>query len=154
MGPRINANQREWEEGMREDLILKDEVYAIAGAGMEVHSVLGSGFAEAVYQEAMEMELGWRRIPLEPQRKLLIRYKNRQLKKYYSADFVCFGQILVEIKAEDRIYPRDELQLLNYLKATGLQLGLIMNFGHYAKLEWNRRILTPHGAIDPDEPID
>jgi len=120
------------------ELILKDEVYAIVGAAMEVHSVLGSGFLEPVYQEAMEIESGARNLPFVSQKLLQIRYKARVLKKEYLADLIFFDQIVVELKALDRLTGREEAQLLNYLKATGIKVGVLINFGSRPKLEWKR----------------
>jgi len=124
------------------ELLYKDEVYAIVGAAMEVYNVLGSGFLEAVYQEAFAMELTERNIPFEEQKELLIFYKGHQLKKTYTADFVAFGKIIIEIKALERLTSREEAQLLNYLKATGLELGVLINFGSTGKLEWKRMVKT------------
>jgi GxxExxY protein len=118
-------------------LILKDEVYQIVGAAMEVSNQLGCGFLEAVYQEALEIEFAERGIPFTPQMRIRISYKGRLLSKEYVADFVCYDQILVEIKAMKAITGVEEAQLLNYLKATGLPLGLIVNFGA-RQLEWKR----------------
>ena len=120
------------------ELLLKDEVYAIIGAAMEVHTVLGPGFLEAVYHEAMEIEQQERNVPFESRKKLRISYKGHLLEKEYEADMVCYGQIVVELKALDRLTSREEAQLLNYLKATGLRVGLLINFGSTGKLEWKR----------------
>lgn len=120
-------------------LLLKDEVYAIVGAAMEVHRELGSGFLEAVYQEALEIELRTRQIPFEPQKLMSICYKGVLLKKDYLADLVCFGRIIVELKCLDRLSKKEESQILNYLKATGLRVGLLVNFGA-AELEWKRLV--------------
>ena len=94
------------------ELLLKDEVYAIVGAAIEVYNELGSGFLEAVYQEAMGLELGWRSIPFEPQKELCIFYKGRCLEKRYFADFVCFGTVLVELKAMSEIGSRENRRCL------------------------------------------
>ena len=120
------------------ELILKDEVYAIVGAAIEVHRELGPGFLEAVYQEALEMELRDRGIPFEAQKPLRISYRGKTLNKEYFADLVCFGQIIVELKALDRLSGNEEAQILNYLKATGLKVGVLINFGSHGKLEWKR----------------
>jgi GxxExxY protein len=123
------------------ELLYKDEVYAVIGAAIEVHRVLGSGFLEAVYQEALELELQYRGIPFERQRMLRISYKGQELSKTYVADLVCYGEILVELKAASSLTGQDESQLLNYLKATGKRVGLLINFGAAGKLEWCRRVL-------------
>ena len=120
------------------ELILKDEVYAIVGAAIEVHRELGSGFLEAVYQEAIEIELAERAIPYDKQQTLRIQYKGRILNKEYSADLICYDRIIVEIRALHRMTGNDESQILNYLKATGLTVGLLINFGSTGKLEWKR----------------
>ena len=101
------------------ELILKDEVYAIVGAAIEVHRVLGTGFLEPVYQEAMTIESGVRVLPFIAQPTLRIRYKEHTLKKEYVPDFIFYNQIIVEIKALNRLSGKEEAQILNYLKATG-----------------------------------
>jgi GxxExxY protein len=120
------------------ELILGDECYAVIGAAMEVHSQLGPGFLEAVYQEALEMELSSRRTPFEAQKTLTISYKGQVLKKEYVADVICYGQIIVELKAMERLTGKEESQILNYLKATGFKVGLLINFGSHGKLEWKK----------------
>ena len=120
------------------ELILKEETYAIVGAAIEVHRVLGPGFLKAVYQEALELELQDREIPYVAQQVLSVSYKGRQLNKQYVADVVCFQQIIIELKDLDQLTGREEAQLLNYLKATGLRVGLLVNFGSTGKLEWKR----------------
>ena len=119
------------------ELIYKDEVYKIIGAAMEVHKELGCGFLEAVYQEAFEIELEGRKIPFESQKQLEIFYKGKRLEKEYSADVVCYGKIILELKALDRLTSKEESQILNYLKASGLKVGVLINFGG-ASLEWKR----------------
>ena len=120
------------------DLILKDEVYAIIGAAIEVHRELGPGFLEPVYQEAMEIELQSRHIPSESQKRMTIFYKHRQLRKEYVAALVCYDQVIVELKALSHLSGREEAQILNYLKATSLRVGLLINFGSTGRLEWKR----------------
>ena len=122
------------------ELVLKDEVFAVIGAAIEVHRELGHGFLEAVYQEAMEVELKSRGIPFEAQKPLQIHYKGKLLAKEYFADIVCYGQIIVELKAADRLSGKDRAQMLNYLKATGLRVGLLLNFGSHSKLVWERLV--------------
>jgi GxxExxY protein len=119
-------------------LLLKEEVYAVVGAAMEVYNELGPGFLEPVYHEAMEIEVGRRGIPYQTYVKLQITYKGQTLKKEYEADMITHGLLLVEFKALSRLTSREEAQLLNYLKATGFQVGLLINFGHPQKLEWKR----------------
>jgi GxxExxY protein len=120
------------------ELIYKDEVFAIVGAAMEVHRVLGSGFLEGVYQEAMEIEVLTKGIPFQSQRILQIQYKSHLLKKEYIADMVCFEKIIIEFKALDKLTGREESQIINYLKATGYKVGVLINFGAQPKLEWRR----------------
>ena len=121
-------------------LILKEEVFAVIGAAIEVHRELGPGFLEAVYQEAMETELRARQIPFEAQKPIRIRYKGHLLNNQYFADLVCFEQIIVELKALSRLSGIEEAQILNYLKATNFRLGLLINFGSHGRLEWKRYI--------------
>ena len=120
------------------DLLYKEEVFAIIGAAMEVHSYLGRGFSESVQQEAFSIELTERGIPFLPQVQLNVQYKGHQLNKYYIADFVCYGKIIVEIKSASQLTSADEGQVINYLRATGMKLGLLINFGSVNKLEWRR----------------
>ncbi|MBI4288569.1 MAG: GxxExxY protein [Chloroflexi bacterium] len=129
----MNTNERE--------LIYKEEAYRIVGSAITVSNTLGCGFLEAVYQEAMEIELRESRVPFEAQKRIQIQYKNRILQKEYVADFLCYDRIIVEIKAIKMITVLEEAQLLNYLNATKLPLGLIINFGA-PKLEWKRYINT------------
>ncbi|MGH2567094.1 MAG: GxxExxY protein [Bacteroidota bacterium] len=125
---------------VEKDILYEKEVYAIIGATIEVHKELGPGFLEPVYQEAMEIELSNRGIPSEFLKRLLIQYKGRQLRKEYEADAVCYGKIIVEFKSLDRLTRKEEAQLLNYLKATGFRVGLLINFGSVGTLEWKRFI--------------
>ena len=121
-------------------LIFEEETYAIIGAAMEVHKELGNGFLEAVYQEALAIEFANRKIHVERESPLKIHYKNTQLSKVYIADFICYGKIIVELKAVSRLSVEHEVQLLNYLKATKLKLGLLINFGAKS-LEHKRMVL-------------
>jgi len=123
------------------ELIFKEEVYAIIGAAMDVHRELGSGFLESVYQEATEIELACRKIPFEAQKSIKIVYKGEMLKKEFVADLICFEKIIIELKAQDNLSGREEAQVLNYLKAAGIKLGLVINFGSHPKLEWKRLVL-------------
>lgn len=123
------------------ELLLKQEVYGLVGAAIELHRELGPEFLEAVYQEALEIELGLQAIPFEAGKHLPIQYKDRFLAKDYIADLVCFNQLVVELKALDHLSGREEAQVLNYLKATGLRVGLLVNFGSVGRLEWKRYVL-------------
>jgi GxxExxY protein len=131
------------------DLLYKDEVYAIVGAAMDVYNDLGPGFLENVYQEAMEIEVGERKIPSQALQEIRIKYKGKLLKKFYIADLVCYGKIIVELKAMERLTLREEGQLINYLKATGMKVGILINFGHYPSLEWKRLVFTKEPPLHP-----
>ncbi len=106
------------------------KTYAIIGAAMEVHSALGCGFLEQVYHEALSVEFTARAVQFQSESVLPVSYKGLQLKTHYRADFICFDDVIVEIKAIKHITNIEEAQLLNYLKATGLGTGLILNFGN------------------------
>ena len=125
-----------------EHLHFKEEVYQIIGAAIEVHSALGWGFLEAVYQEALEIELMERAILFASQVPIRIHYKDRPLSKEYVADIICFDQILLELKAVDKLGSDAVAQTLNYLNGTRLPLGLVINFGSRKKLEWKRLVLS------------
>ena len=120
-------------------MIYERECYAIRGAIFEVYSVLGSGFAEEVYQEALELEMGKRGIPFVPQQRLQIRYKEQVLNKFYVADMICYGKIILELKAVRALLPEHEAQLINYLKATSIELGLLVNFGTFPEVDIRTR---------------
>jgi hypothetical protein len=120
-------------------LLYKDEVFKVVGAAMEVHKILGFGFLEPVYQEALEREFTSQKIPYQSQCSLPIMYKGIYLNKGYVADFIVFDEIIVEIKALDGFDTKHTAQVLNYLKATGFRLGLLINFGNKS-LEWKRII--------------
>ena len=128
---------------------MKEEVYAIIGAAMEVHRNKGFGFAEPVYQECMEIELAMRDLPAIPQKEMPIFYKGRQLKKTYIADFVGYGKIIVELKALVRLTEREEAQVINYLKASGFEVAVLINIGS-PSLEWKRIVLTKHSPESVD----
>ncbi|MEP7148168.1 MAG: GxxExxY protein [Acidobacteriota bacterium] len=123
------------------ELILKDEVYAIAGAAMEVYYTLGVGFLEPVHQEALAIELDRRKVPYVREERLKIYYKGIALEKIYRPDFVCYDQIIVELKSQFRLTPVEEGQIINYLKITNMHVGLLMNFGARPKLEWKRYVI-------------
>jgi len=122
-------------------LINSKESYAINGAAMEVYNQLGHGFLEAVYQEALEREFKLRGIPYEREKELTISYKGEVLKQTYKADFVCYGKIIVELKAVAALDEAHRSQVYNYLHATGFRLGLLLNFGYYEGLEHERIVV-------------
>jgi GxxExxY protein len=116
------------------------QTFAIIGSAIEVHRELGSGFLEPVYQEALAIELRRRNVPFEREVRLGITYKDEPLRCAYRADFVCYGEVIVELKAVSAMTTNDHAQLLNYLKATGLRRGLIINFGAQ-RIESKRMVL-------------
>jgi len=109
---------------------MRDEkTYAIIGAAMEVHKELGNGFLEAIYQEALEREFTYQEIPYKSQPPVRIEYKGKPLKKKYEPDFICYDDVIVEIKAMDKLSSNEHAQIINYLKASRLKVGLLINFG-------------------------
>lgn len=133
----------EFNHGTRrkENLLFEEETYAVRGALFEVYKEFGCGFLEPVYQECLEKEMRRQNIPFVSQQELKLNYKGEQLQQTYKPDFVCYNQIILEIKAVKEIAPEHRAQVINYLKATGLKLGLLANFGHYPKIEVERIIL-------------
>ena len=123
------------------DLLFGDETFAIRGAVFEVHCEMGSGFLEAVYQECMENELTRQGIPFEAEKKLSLLYKGEALEQVYKPDLICYGEILVELKSVKALRPEHYAQVMNYLKATNLRLGLLVNFGSHPKATIDRIIL-------------
>ena len=121
------------------ELIYKDEAYMIIGAAMEVHRELGSGFLEAVYQDALAIEFESQGIPYIRESKLEVSYKGHVLTKYYESDFICYDKIIVETKALSELLSNNQSQVINYLKATGFKLGLLINFGAES-LEYKRLV--------------
>ncbi len=111
------------------DIILKEESYAIIGICMEVHRELGMGFREDVYKEALEIEFRAKAIPYQREKLFAIQYKGKTLRRKYPADFIVYDKIVLELKARSVIVENFVAQTINYLKASGLQLGIIANFG-------------------------
>ena len=124
---------------MNDKLLYKTESYAIIGACMEVHSTLGSGFLESVYQEALALEFDARGIPYVKEQKLEIYYKDNLLSQYFIADFICYDKVIVELKAVKTLDKVHTSQVINYLKATDLELGLLINFSELS-LKYTRLI--------------
>ena len=122
-------------------LIHEEETYKILGACFAVYKEKGGGFLEAVYQECLAIEFELQGIPAKPQVLLPMSYKGRPLNKHYEADFVCYDRILVEIKAVSQLVDEHRAQIINYLNATGLKVGLLVNFGHFPKVEHERFVL-------------
>ena len=122
-------------------LINENETYAILGACFEVYKEKGCGFLEAVYQECLEIEFSLRNLPSRSLVVLPLWYKGRKLEKTYVADFICFNQVLVELKAVSALTDEHRAQVQNYLHATGLRVALLINFGHFPKVEHERFVL-------------
>ncbi|GAU07606.1 GxxExxY protein [Desulfoplanes formicivorans] len=122
-------------------LTLEQETYNILGACFQVYTTMGCGFLEAVYQECLEIEFRKRAIPFISQPALELRYDGVLLQQKYIPDFVVYDEVIVEIKAVSELASEHKAQLLNYLHATNLEVGLLVNFGHYPKVEYKRMIL-------------
>jgi len=134
------------------DFLLKDECYAIIGACFEVYKDKGCGFHEPVYQECLGIEFEFTKIPAIPIPGWALQYRGRILKQTYFPDFICYEKIVVELKAVTGLTDEHRAQVLNYLKAGQFELGLLVNFGHYRKLRYER-IARTRPKRDPDEPI-
>jgi GxxExxY protein len=120
------------------ELVLKEECYRIMGACFEVYKEKGAGFAEPVYQECLELELLLQAIPFRRKVELSLEYKGKPLTCKFIPDFICYEAIIVEIKSVTDLCDEHRAQVHNYLKATGFKLGLLVNFGHYPKIEYER----------------
>ena len=123
------------------ELIYREESYKIMGACFEVYKEKGCGFTEPVYQECLEIEFGRQGIPFVAQPKLELEYKGTKLEQFFVPDFVCFGSIIVELKALSKLIDEHRAQVLNYLHAMNFRLGLLINFGHYPKVEYERIVV-------------
>ena len=128
------------EERNLANSIYPDETYAIVGAAMEVHRILGPGFSESIYQEALAIEFERQGIPFEKEKAIIVKYKDTELHNTFRADFVCYHDIIVELKALESTTPEHRSQVINYLKATGFKLGLLINFGE--RHLYRRRIIN------------
>jgi len=120
------------------EVVLKEESYKIVGACFEVYNAMGCGFLEAVYQECLGIEFSKQTIPFKAQAPLELSYKGQMLEQKYVPDFTCFEKVIVEIKALKELSDEHRAQVHNYLKATGYRLGLLVNFGHHSKLQYER----------------
>jgi len=129
------------------ELILREECYKVVGACLEVAHDKGCGFLEAVYQECLEIEFDYQKLPHVPRQELRLFYRQRELKQKFIPDFVCFDQIIVEIKAVSQLTDAHRSQVINYLNASDFQLGLLINFGSHPRLEWERFVHTNKRSI-------
>ena len=123
------------------ELIYKEEAYKILGACFEVYKEKGCGFLEAVYQECLQIEFKQQNVPFVAQSELKLAYKGQPLQQIYRPDFLCFGKIIVELKAVTALADEHRAQTINYLRATGHKLALLTNFGHHPQLEYERIVL-------------
>jgi GxxExxY protein len=121
-------------------ILYKQESYEIMGACFEVYRNKGCGFLEGVYQECLQIELGLRGIPFDAQPTLCLDYKGTRLCQTYVPDFICYGKIILELKAVSELTDQHRAQLLNYLRATDHRLGLLIDFAHYPKIQWERLV--------------
>ena len=136
-----------------ENIVLyQEESHEIMECAFSVYNNLGPGFLEAVYQEALELELHERSIPFISQEEITLYYKGKELSKKYIADIVVDNKIILELKSTTKLTSADYAQLINYLKATGIQLGILLNFGHKKRLEWERRVYTNTRYLEKNLP--
>jgi len=130
------------------ELIYKEESYAIIGACFEIYKNKGCGFHEPIYHECLEIEFEFQRIPFLSKPPQTLQYRSRTLVQTFSPDFICYDKIIVEIKAVSELIDEHRAQLLNYLSATSCKLGLLVNFGHYPRLEYERLLPRSHESAD------
>ena len=123
------------------NIVYKLESYEIMGACFEVYKEKGCGFLESVYQECLELELTDRKIPFQAQPELAVTYKGRALKSRFKPDFICYEKIILELKAVSALTDEHRAQVQNYLRVTQFKLGLLVNFAHYPKLDYERIVL-------------
>jgi GxxExxY protein len=132
-----------------EELIYPEECYAIMGACFAVYANKGCGFAEPVYHECLEIELRLRNVPAISKPRLAMEYNGHALKQTYEPDFVCYGKIILELKAVTKIASEHQAQIINYLRASRFQLGILANFGHFPRLDWERFANTDRDSKSP-----
>jgi GxxExxY protein len=130
------------------ELIYKEESYAIMGACFAVYKDKGCGFLEPVYHECLQIEFEFETIPFVSKPPHTLQYRGRTLLQTFSPDFICYEKILLELKAVSALCDDHRAQVLNYLSATGCQLGLLINFGHYPRLEYERLLPRKHEPVD------
>ena len=135
---------------MKTEIIFKEESFKIIGACFEVYNQMGPGFLESVYQECLALEFSAQGLPYLEQPHLKLEYKTRPLQQTYLPDFLCFDEIILEIKSAKALTDEHRAQAINYLKATGKKLALLVNFGHYPKLESERFLAPPHSCNSCD----
>lgn len=151
--PANNANKHEWKNQEMESILYKDESYKIIGAWFEVYNNKGFGFTEPIYQECLQHEFSIQAIPYVAQPSIPMAYKNITLAQHFVPDFVCYEKIIIEIKSLSALTDAHRAQILNYLHATGFELGILVNFGQFPKLAYerfacNRRNLSAHAAYE------
>lgn len=139
--PRILRIYTNFKDLIMDKVVYANEAYLIQGVLFDVYNTLGAGFLEAVYQEALELELKQRNIPFVSQKELKIVYKGKTLKQTYRADIVCYDKIILELKAVKTLLPEHSAQLHNYLRATGMKLGILVNFGSSSQIEIKRIVV-------------
>jgi len=122
------------------EILFKDESYKLLGACFEVYKQKGCGFNEAVYHESLAIEFELQNIPFVSQPAFELEYKGHKLSQFFKPDFVCYGKIIVELKTLDRLLDKCRAQVINYLSATGFDLGILVNFGHFPKVEYERLV--------------
>lgn len=127
---------------LNKKILYAEESYKIIGACFNVYKMIGCGFLEPVYQECLGVEFKYQNIPSIAQKELVLQYRGQNLRKTYRPDYICFDKIILEIKAVSKIIDEHRAQILNYLYASGYKLGILVNFGHYPQLEYERIALT------------
>jgi len=135
------VNPRKNKELTVAEIVFKKESYKIVGACMEVYNQMGCGFLEVVYQECLEIEFAEQAIQFRPQFQLKLKYKDHELQSVFVPDFVCYEKIILEIKGVSDLHDTHRAQVINYLKATGQKLGLLVNFGQHGRLQYERIVL-------------
>ncbi len=136
---------------MEPEFPLKEETYRLLGACFEVYNEKGCGFTEPIYQECLEIELTMQGIPFDAEKGLPLTYKGQLLETKFVPDFLCFGKVVLEIKAVSCLADEHRAQVLNYLSATGFEIGLLVNFGRFPKLEYERIINRKKNRTRPEK---